>query len=304
MLKRYRGPVALHLWLFVAASFLGAICPSQASAGGWVQPQGDFYLKAWDRSLVGSTGYLVNNTLVEVDGGYQDHSLNIYAEYGLHKNLTGIISATPIGYANVDGNGIAYFGPLGLGLRLGKALGQWNLALEARYGYTSGQGEQDLAGDLPPLGDSLRVYDPDSPDLSFYSGDNYVYLPAMGKQNGDLEIQVGHATDFGWWSAHLGLRVFDRDSFDPVSYGGAQAGFNLGATTLDIHSGWYWTLGPIDINNISGSGETQYISFGFTASRWLTPSFAITGSIEGAAAFVANANTPSLIVGIEMRSGE
>ncbi len=254
-----------------------------AHAGGWTQPSGEYYAKAWWRSLVGVGAFDTDGEIVELPDTYLDQALNLYAEYGLAESLTLVAFANPYGYARYGDASTSYVGLLSGGLRYGVALGETRLAVEGHYGYAPDLGEEDLA---PSAQEGLA----------------HVYIPTVGTRRVEGELQLGHPLSFGWTAASVGYRWHSREGLDPALYGFAQLGWNASpAVVLDLHLNVLEALGEIEIVNVAGAGQTRYFGYGVGASWWLTDAFALNAGLEGVFYAASNAATPTVTAGVEVR---
>ncbi|MEL6182281.1 MAG: hypothetical protein AAFS10_25215 [Myxococcota bacterium] len=282
-------------WLLIpmGAALLLLASPSGAYAGGWTQPEGGFYLKAWSRFIAGEDGFLDNGETSALEGSYSDISLNLYGEYGLAEGWTLVGFTTPLGFASghhpegVDlDDSSAYIGNSWVGVR--RALigeGRLRLAVEAHYGYAPAVGDEAVASGISD------------------EGRPYVYTPTVEAQRLDGELQVGYSLPSNMWLvAHGGYRhLFSDVDLDPVVYGFGQYGWSGESLVLDVHANLVEPLGDVTVTNVAGTGQTRYLGIGVGASYWLTPHFGANIGAEGAAYAESNAATLSLAVGVELR---
>ncbi len=265
--------------------FLICALSTPALAGGWTQPEGDYYAKTWVRGLIGGTAFLTDGSTAELPESFQDFALNLYGEYGLTDDLTLVLNATPIGYSKYADESATYVENLGGGLRYGVKLGEARLAVEARYGYAPGVGEDSL-------GEGVVDEEP------------FVWAPTVETQLVDGELQLGLPLSFGWLAFGAGARWYAHEDLDPALKASAQLGWKVTeswtlAFTVPVH----WATGDIEFTNASGAGQTRYVGNSLLASYWFSPAWALTFGFEGAAYAASNAATPSLIFGVEMKSG-
>ncbi len=273
-----RQPAARLLGAALGA-LLVILTASPALAGGWTQGQGKYYLKIWDRSIIGSRSYDLAGEISDATS-YQDHQLNLYGEFGLIDKLTLVGFTTPVGYADVDGKSATYVGPSFLGARYGFFQDTVPTALEVHYAFAPGVGDADLA----------------APDALF------TYRPVVPFQRIDAELQIGYPIPGGWTTASVGGRYYLSGDFDPTLTATAQAGYSTSfGLVADLHLGLVKPSEAPDINNTAGTGNTDYFGFGVGVSYWLTPRFAVNAGFDGVLYARANAATPSLTLGVELR---
>lgn len=264
--------------LALLIALTGLLATSAAHAGGWTQPRGGYYAKIWDRSLLGSKAYLASGEAMEV-GSFQDHALNVYAEYGVLDRLTLIGFATPVGWARYDDEDTTWVGPAFLGARYGVLTGGVPLALEIHYGYAPSIGERDLALD---------------PDLA--------YIPTISTQRLDTELQIGYGIPGGWTTAAVGARAWTADGLDPALTANAQIGYSSTyGIVAELHAGLYYPFGDVVQTNVSGAGQTSYLGLGLGVSYWFTDHVGLNLSADGVIYARSNAATPALTVGVELK---
>lgn len=262
-------------------AFTSLWCAS-ALAAGWTQPREQFYLKVWNRTLVGSGVYTEGRDTVELPETYQDHQINLYGEYGLTDRLTLTLSATPFGFSAYDDRSRAYFGGGSVGVRYQLHRGSWVAAVAVDAGGRPSSGE--------PLSQGL------------VEGELVLIEPVVGSVYGSGSFEVGYGLSFGWLSAHAGTRFFSNADLDPALFGGAQLGWNVGAGfVLDLHTFSYYSFGEFRPINVLGGGQTRYVGFGLGAAWWFTDRTAVSVSLGGVFVAVANAATPSINLGFEFR---
>jgi len=264
---------------------------SSASAGGWTQPQGGYYQKVWTRILVGSVAYTADG-LREGQGGfprYQDYQLNFYGEVGLVDRLTLVVATTPLGFASMNGESALYVGPTYAGLRAGLLQGDWNLALEAHYGFAPGVGDDPLYDEQVDRGDgTLR---------------RVIYAPAVQNHRGELQLQVGTGLRRGGWiTASLGARLSSNAAIDHALTAYWQYGHPFERWTIEVHAALYEPFGAdVEVTNISGVGQTRYLGFGLSTTIWMVPTVGLYLGFDGVVYATSNAATPALYLGVEVR---
>ena len=266
------------LFVLVFTCMLG---PS-AYAGGWTQPEGDFYLKVWDRTLVGKNAFTAGGDTAELPDTFQDHQLNIYGEYGLLDELTLTLSVVPVGFASYEGESRAYFGGATAGARYRFLTGPLVLAVSAH------------AGGRPSSGDPLGV--------AVVGNETYVVDPVVGTIYGGAALEAGYGLSFGWLAASFGTRAFSRKELDPALFANLQFGWNTGiGLILDVHAGWYHAFGELAPVNVLGAGQTRYLGFGLGLSWWFHDHVGVNAGFGGAFFARSNAATPAITLGLEFR---
>lgn len=269
-----------------------ALWPSdRAYAGAWTQAEGRCYAKVWARAIVGSGAFVADGVVRDDVAVYADVSAQIYAECGLHPQLTAIVFGAPFGYASAGSEAGVYIGPLGVGLRFDPlgSTGATRFALQAAYSFA------------PPVGDDVLFEEAGADPRVFYQA-------ALENHYGEFHALLGHGFSVGgnvsaWFSGGAGVRVNSASSMTAAFVASLQLGFSFYERfQLEVHVPVYEPFGgAITETNISGVGQTRYIGFGLGASFWIVDSFALTAGFEGAALASSNAATPSLILGIESR---
>lgn len=283
------SPVLIRVLIGVLALALWPT--SQAQAGAWSQEQGQCYAKVWARAIVGSGAF-------ETDGGtrgdiadYADVSAQIYAECGLHPQLTAIVFGAPFGWASAGSESAVYMGPIGVGLRFEPywSTGATRFALQAAYSFA------------PPVGDDVLFEEAGADPRVFYQA-------ALENHYGEIQALLGHGFSISrkvsaWFSGGAGVRINSAGSMSPAIVASLQLGFTFYERfQLEVHVPVYEPFARgVTETNISGVGQTRYIGWGLGASFWIADSFALTAGFEGAALASSNAATPSLIFGIESR---
>ncbi len=268
-----------------------------AHAGGFTQPEGAHYAKVWGRVMIGHDGHLANGDGAELYIGvrsddiggvaYRDLSLNVYAEYGLFDGTTLIVSGVPYGHARVNRAPTSYVGPLGLGARQRLLVaGPLHLAIEGRYAWYPGVGSDVLAFGWSDAGD-------------------WTYQPTLEGHRGDAEVQAGLGLPFGLWAtASAGGRVTSTAGVDPAILASGQLGWSSPVgVVIDAHLVAYEPLGRVESPaNVAGTGQTRYLGYGFGASWWFSPSWAVTIGADSALYADANAAALPVIIGFEHRA--
>ncbi len=254
---------------------LALLLGGSAQAGAWTQPQGAYYVKIWDRSLIGPYGALSDGTLARVPF-YQDHALNAYGELGLTDALTLSAYATPLGYARQE-KGTLYLGTAWVGLRRALLRERWRLAVEARVG---GAPEAGIIGE------------------GTAEGEPWLYRPAEGSLRGELELQLGRGLGRGWLVGSAGLVYLSAPDLDPGISGSLQVGRPFGEVQGAITLTLWQPFGPIDVTNVSGAGETAYVGLVPEIAWWVDPSWALGLGVGGALYAHANAATPYLSLSV------
>lgn len=279
----------LGLSLLVLAPFVAA---PTARATAWTQAEGRCYLKVWARAMFGSGAYQSTGLRDDRQGivDYQDVQAALYAECGLHPQLTVLAFGTPIAYANA-GRDTAYMGPLGAGLRLDPVGdgGPWRFALQASYSYAPPVGDQVL---FEEAGASPRVF----------------YRPALENHAGELTLQLGRGFAIsddvsGWFVSYAGARLNSGEGMDAAIVASLQVGMTFwGWLTAELHLPFYEPFGqPIDETNIAGVGQTRYLGFGLGLGFRVIEQLAIHVGIDGVFYASSNAATPAIMLGVDSR---
>lgn len=259
------------------------LAPQLALAGGWTQPTGQAYAKLWYRGLIGQAAFDTGGEIVDLEDGFTDHAVNLYAEVGLVDWLTLVVHTNPFGAASFAGGDTTYVGRTNAGLRAGTAFGDTRLAIEAQYGFAPSTGAESIGENV-------------------VDGVPYFYAPTVETQSFSGELQAGHPLSFGWLAVSAGVRGFTADGLDPAIIGFGQLGWNVASNmTLDLHLNLHEVLGDVEVNNVAGAGQTRYLGWGLGYSWWFTDAVALAVGFEGVAYAQSNAATPSLIFGIESR---
>lgn len=273
------GPSILATALLLCALSLSVLLPSPAAAGGWTQPQDDYYLKVWGRALSGKGAYLGDGEVVDIEP-FVDLQLNVYGEYGVTDTWTVLFFGVPSAYATALTDTF-YVGPLGLGVRRALSTADLKLAAEFRYALEPGVGDDDL---LAAPGEA--------------SGD-VRYQPAIENQRGEVELQLGHGLSFGWVTLAAGMRFNSASGVDHAVLGGAQLGVSLGRWQLEVHLNTYQPLGEVVATNASGVGQTRYIGAGLGVGFRFGDGVGAVVAFDGASA-QSNAASPSYQAGLEL----
>ncbi|MCA9564882.1 MAG: hypothetical protein KC561_15400 [Myxococcales bacterium] len=263
------------------AMTVALLLAGNAAASGWTIPAESYYLKIWDRTLIGSVGFDRQGEKVELPGSYQDHALNIYFEYGIDYDWTLTVFSRPVGFAAVADKRTAYMGQTVVGVRRALLRRPFGLTAELRYGYA------------PALGDAPLSASIEGGELRYYSATESTHRV-------DLEVGAGWGLGWGWLSTRIGARYLSE--FDPVLFGGAQFGVNTDVGFIaSIFADFHEPLASLQRSNFSGAGETRYIGYGADFSYWFSPHFAISAGVAGAFLVESNASTPNLSLGFEFR---
>lgn len=255
---------------------------SEAHATGWTQPQGDFYLKVWNRSLIGDTVFGASGDNLRLTENFQDHQINVYGEYGLTDDLTLTLSSAPVGFASYAGANQAYFGGATAGARYQLYNGPVVLAASADFGVRPTS--------VDPLGTEV------------VNGETVIITPVIGTVHGSVSFGAGIPLSFGWVSLATGARFFSNGDLKPAFYAGGQFGWDTTiGLIVDLHVNWYNALGDLPPVQGLGAGQTRYLGFGLGLSWWFLDNVAITAGFDGALFANANAATPALTLGFEFR---
>jgi hypothetical protein len=260
---------------------------SGALAAGWTQPEGEFYIKAWDRSMFGSKVFLADGSVGSLPSSYADHAIHYYVEFGLTDDLTITVRGTPIADASFGPRSILYTG-LGLaGLRYALLTRPVALALELLGGFAIG----------PGLGDHTLA-------AGMIGNQAWVYVPSIGTVAFGGEFQLGVPLPFGWFAASFGARGFTNPAIDPQLVGSLELGVRPpGPFTIEAHMKGEQHVGPpITVANIAGIGRTDYLAAGISASWWFLPFMSLMVGVDAPIAAQGIAATFPILVGFELKN--
>lgn len=255
-----------------------------AHAGAWTQPAGDSYGKLTTRILVGSNAY-VQGGAVPV-GSYTDLSVQAYYEVGLSDHLTVVYTGTPLGRATYEDASSLYLGPNSVGLRRSLWEADLRVAVEGRVGWAEPFGQTDLA----------------TASGSDKTPEGYIYSPAVANHWVDLEIAVGRGIKNGWVTGSIGGRSSTGEGFGNAVIGFFQGGYVFKQKfVVDLHVPLYLPTNPVEVQNISGAGDTAYVGMGIGFGWWFRQRVGLSLTADGAAYADANAASPSFAVGLQFR---
>lgn len=261
---------------------------SSAAAGGWTQPEGAYYVKVWDRSLLSPREGIAFGTDGKTVGGlsgFQDHQLNLYAEYGLLDHLTLVGFSTPVGFAAFAGESSVYVGTTGFGARLRLLDSSVKLAVQGQASYA------------PPVGDDVIAKE--QPEAF---GPAVVYVPTVETAAGELQLQAGYGMSWGWLTGYGGVRANSASAVGHAVTGFAQLGVSrLEHFQFDGHCNLYQSFDAISMVNLSGAGRTSYLGLGLGAAYAVTERAALVIGLEGVAYARSNAGAASMTVGVEFK---
>ncbi len=265
------------------------LLPAHAFAGGWTQPEGAYYFKVWDRTLVGRRIFVTERTTARLPDAYQDHQLNVYGEYGVTDDLTLTLNSAAVGLAVVGDESRFYTGGAGIGARYRLTRSAISTSIEVQVGARPSSGT--LASGTVSVQQGADIV------LKSYEAE-----PSVGTAHGSLELQVGYSLPFLWLTATTGVRGFTNSRLNPAVYINSQIGWISNfALVIDLHFNWYHSTGDIGPINVFGAGQTRYLGVGLGASYWFTDHVAITAGLDGVLFATANAATPSLQIGLEFK---
>lgn len=258
------------------------VAPAVAEAGAWTRPEGTGYLKIWNRTLVGTGVFTSAGDIEDLPTTYQDHQLNLYGEWGLTDDWTVVADATALGVALYDGASQVYTGGAAAGLRYRLSAGPVVAAVQARFGARPGR--------AAPLGTGV------------VAGEPVELRPVVGTFHGGGQASVGYGWTWGWVTGGLGARFFTSEVLQPALTGSLQLGLQpFELLTLDVHLNWFHATGELEPTNALGAGQTRYLGWGVGATLWVVPRVGIHVGFDGVAYAAANAATPSLLLGVELR---
>lgn len=278
---------------------------SQVFAGGWLQPEGDHYVKVWMRSLMGKKAFLSDGQVRELDANFKDISLSAYSEYGLNRNTTIVLSSTFLGLAtfesddsNTKTGDTMYIGPLELSMRKAISTGPLKVAFQFGYGYTPPVGNETIAEG------ALQDENMDSCGGSCL----FFYTPTVNAHRVVSELQVGYGFLNGIWiTGNVGggypfLVEDDNIDLDPTIHGVFQVGKEWSSGLVaNFHLNFVQPLGDVIRNEISGRGQTKYISPGVGMSYWLTKHWSVLVGADFVIQAASNLGALPIAIGIEHR---
>ncbi|MCB9646886.1 MAG: hypothetical protein H6730_09875 [Deltaproteobacteria bacterium] len=258
------------------------LLPGTALASAWTRAKGTGYAKIWDRSLIGKQAYIQGRETAALPSTYQDHQLGLYGEWGVTDDLTLVLNATPFGVARYAGNTDPYIG---------------GLVLAGRYQLV--RGPMMVAGELHAGGRPSKSEDTGT---AVVDGRELIINPVVGTLLGGAAVHVGTGFTWGWLTGHAGARFHSAEALHPALYAGLQLGWHaLKSLDLALHVNLWHALGAIEPIQVLGSGQTRYLGFGLGLTWWMTQRVGLHAGLDGVAYAYANAATPSLLLGVELR---
>lgn len=270
---------------YASATLIAVLALSAAPArAGWTQPAGSSYFKVWDQVLIGSRAFDLDGQIVDLGQSYQDHALKLYFEYGLDDDLTAVVRATPLGIASFGEETTAYAGMIELGMRVALLRGQVPVALELRYGYA------------PPLGGT-----PVAEGMA--EGRAFRYQPALERHAGSADLSAGWAWSWTWVQASVGTTFLAGDGLDPVFQASIRGGLSTEVgISGDVGLTAHLPFRQPQILDITGTGNTRYVGLNLGVGYAITDRFGVRLDLGLAPHAVSNAATPSVGVGVELRT--
>jgi hypothetical protein len=258
------------------------LLPQAAEAGAWARPKGTGYAKIWDRSLIGKRAFIQGRETAELPSGYQDHQLGVYVEWGTTDDLTLVLSAVPFGVARYGGRTDPYIGGVVLAGRYQLARGPVAVSAELHAGGRPDQSD--------PTG------------LATVDGRAFIISPVVGTLLAGGALHLGTAFGWGWLTGHAGARFHSSEALEPALYAGAQLGWHAHRRLdLALHLNLWHALGDLEPIQVLGTGQTRYLGFGLGLTWWMTERVGLHAGLDGVLYAAANAATPSLLLGIELR---
>lgn len=271
---------------FAGVAFLLTLIFAFDARAGWVQPSGAYYLKFWDRSVIGGRAFDLQGEKPELPENYQDHALNLYAEYGLTSETTVLFHGAPLGYSSYGEHSTMYSGLNWAGLRFALLQGEFPLALELKYGYS------------PPLGKGPLAE-------GTVGGSRFVYRPTFEQHLGRGQLSAGWALAPGAWMKGAVAAIFSsNEEIDPALEAalgiGWRADFGLAITFEAL---LHVPARDPRVIDVIGAGNTRYLGVELMIAWWLSEHFGIHVALGGAPALTkSNAAAPALSFGVEIRS--
>ena len=275
----------------VAAFLFGLVLAhaSPAQAVGWTQPKGEYYLKFWNRSLIGKQVFISERTTASLPESFQDHQLHFYGEYGLWDDLTLTFEGTPVGYARFGDESRFYSAGGSAGLRYRLINDAVIAAVEVKIGGRPRSGSLAQG--------TVQVERDDRIDTELFDA-----APSIGAGHGSLELQIAYGFPFFWMNASGGVRAFTNTQLNPALFLGGQIGWNSSfGLVLDLHANWFYSIGDIGPINVYGAAQTRYLGFGVGASYWFTDHVSVYAGFDSAFFATANAATPAFALGLEFK---
>lgn len=271
---------------FAGVAFLLTLILTTEARAGWVQPSGAYYLKFWDRSVIGGRAFDLRGEKPALPENYQDHALNLYVEYGLTSETTVVFNGAPLGYSSYGDEAAVYSGLNWAGLRFALLRGEAPLALELKYGYSPPFGAGPLASGT-------------------VDGASFIYRPALEQHLARGQLSAGWALTSGAWLKGAFAAIFSsNDEVVPAleaSLGiGWRSEFGL---AINFESLLHLPARDPRVIDVIGVGNTRYLGVELTVAWWFSEHFGIHAALGGAPALArSNAAAPALSLGVEIRS--
>jgi hypothetical protein len=242
-------------------------------------------LKVWDRTLVGKRAFDLEGGRPELSETYQDHALNLYAEYGVTKDTTVLFHGAPVGFSSFGDEATVYSGLNWLGLRFSLLRGETPLALQLEYGYS------------PPLGSDPLAE-------GTLEGVRFVYRPTFEQHLGRGQLSAGWSFGQVWTRTALAAVFSSGEDIDPALEAelaaGWRASFGLGIT---LNVALHLPTRTPRVIDVTGIGNTRYLGVELSFAWWFSEHFGVHAGVGGAPALTtSNAATPALSFGVEIRS--
>jgi hypothetical protein len=245
------------------------------------------------RSLPGApgehSGFFADGEIRKLGKEFNDHSLNLYGEYGVTDDWTVVYNGRPFGTVKVGDDSATYVGAQSFGVRRALAKGDMKIAIELRYVFSPAVGDEPVA-----QGVSEAEAEADR--------EPWFYAPTIAGHGVDGELQLGKGLSFGWWTAAVGARHRTASEIGTALTATAQLGIALSDTVnLSIDLSMEEPLDEVEVTNVSGAGRTRFFGNGLAVSWWVTERMGLTTGFGGAFYASSNAASPALSFGIELR---
>ncbi len=261
----------------------GTLLAAGNARAGWVQEPGAYYLKAWNRTVAGDRVFLLDGEIEALGISYQQHVLNVYAEYGVTRDTTVVLQAAPLGFMSAGSESTPYSGVTALALRFSLAKGTVPLALELGYGYSPQLSNEALAE-------------------GSVAGTRYVVRPTIQQHLGRGHLTAGFAADIFWFKAGAGAVFSSGEDIDPALEGllslGLTTSFGLGVALSSV---LHMPIHKPEFIDVTGVGNTRYLGVELSLSYWFSDHFAISAGLGTAPFAESNAAAPALSLGVEIR---
>lgn len=271
----------------VTAAALVLTCAAGAHAGAWTRGPGSFYAKVALSTLRTSSFYTPDGDRIST-ANFSSTSLDLYAEYGLGRRLTGVVRFPIVKSASFETTETeSGIGDLGLELKYGLRFGTSPLALG--IGVELPTGDESGAADL---------------DDQAGSPGGFIRLPTGdGEFNTRIILYASHSFHSmpTYVSAEAGYNLRSENFTDEYLFG-LQAGYRV-AGRLWLNANLRG-VGPVtdpdrarSLEAANGFGEgVQYVEIGIGAACDVVPHVGLTFDVLGAAGRITNVYSGTRLV--------